>query len=118
MKPCSFLLFVLIPSVMFSLGCSKDEAAESPVLSQAVSPVLAQGEVVFKGTCKVCHAQGINGAPILGNANMWQERVKQGIPTLVEHASNGYGLMPAKGGNIELTTEEITAAVTYMVEQL
>lgn len=105
---------MLIPSVMFSLGCSRDKAAETPVLS----PVLSQGEVVFKGTCKVCHAQGINGAPILGNANMWQERVKQGIPTLVEHASNGYGLMPAKGGNTKLTTEEITAAVTYMVEQL
>lgn len=114
MKPSSLFLFMFLPLIAFSLGCSKREAAEAPVLS----PVLAQGEAVFKGTCKVCHAQGINGAPIIGNANMWAERVKQGIPTLVEHASNGHGLMPAKGGNTELTTEEITAAVTYMVEQL
>lgn len=114
MKLSSLFLFMFIPAVVFSLGCSKREAAELPVLT----PVLSQGEAVFKGTCKVCHAQGINGAPIVGNANMWEERVKQGIPILVEHASNGYGLMPAKGGNTDLTTEEITAAVTYMVEQL
>lgn len=118
MKPFSLFLFMFIPAVVFSLGCSKHEAAESPALSPVLSPALAQGEAVFKRTCKVCHAQGINGAPIIGNANMWKERVKQGIPTLAEHAANGYGLMPAKGGNTELTTEEITAAVTYMVEQL
>ncbi|MBW8192530.1 c-type cytochrome [Neiella marina] len=81
-------------------------------------PEPSAGELVFKGTCKVCHAQGINGAPIVGNKKMWGPRLEQGIPTLVEHASNGYGLMPAKGGNTELTTEQITAAVEYMVGQV
>ena len=76
------------------------------------------GEVTYLGTCKTCHANGLNGAPIFGNKKMWSKRTGQGIPTLVEHASNGYGLMPAKGGNEALTTEEITAAVEYMVSQV
>ena len=42
----------------------------------------------------------------------WQQenvgsRVDQGIPILVEHASNGFGLMPAKGGKTHLTEQEI-----------
>jgi cytochrome c5 len=49
---------------------------------------------------------------------MWAKRLPQGIPVLVEHASNGYGLMPAKGGNMALTEQEMTAAVTFMVSQV
>jgi cytochrome c5 len=37
---------------------------------------------------------------------------------LVEHASQGYGLMPAKGGNMDLTDEEIEAAIRYMLAQV
>ncbi|MBR9804907.1 cytochrome c5 family protein [bacterium] len=108
------------PSVMFSLallaltGCEQGAGDSTSTTPASATPSI--GETVFKRTCKVCHSQGINGAPIYGNAAMWSERITQGIPTLVEHASNGYGLMPAKGGNTALTEEEITAAVTYMVD--
>ena len=37
---------------------------------------------------------------------------------LVQHASNGYGLMPAKGGNEALTEDQIRAAITYMLSAL
>lgn len=76
------------------------------------------GETTYQGTCIACHAMGLNGAPIFGNKKQWGPRIAQGIPTLVEHASNGYGLMPAKGGNEALTTEEIQAAIEYMVSQV
>ena len=76
------------------------------------------GETVFMGLCVNCHAQGINGAPIVGNAKMWSARIEQGLPTLIEHANNGYGLMPAKGGSQSLSDEDVAAAVTYMVHQL
>jgi cytochrome c5 len=87
-------------------------------LTACGDPVMKLGEEVYNGTCIACHAQGLNGAPVFGNEKMWGKRIPQGIPTLVEHASNGYGLMPAKGGNMDLTTEEMTAAVTYMVAQI
>lgn len=93
--------------MLFS-GCSKEE----PVVE------ISAGEQIFNKNCKVCHAQGINGAPIIGNAAMWKERKDQGIDTLVEHAMNGYGLMPAKGGNTTLTEEEIRECVTFMLSKL
>lgn len=79
---------------------------------------IALGAEIVQNTCKVCHAQGISGAPIIGNKKMWGTRIEQGIPTLVEHASNGFGLMPAKGGNTALSTAEIEAAVAYMVSKV
>jgi cytochrome c5 len=87
-------------------------------LTACGDPKMKLGEEVYNGTCIACHAQGLNGAPMFGNKKMWAKRITQGIPTLVEHASNGYGLMPAKGGNTDLTTEEIEAAITYMVAQV
>lgn len=79
---------------------------------------LAQGKVIYTKACKVCHAQGINGAPILGNQKNWEPRKQQDLETLVMHATHGYGLMPAKGGKTELTEGEIRAAITYMLSTL
>ena len=47
------------------------------------------------------------------------ERIAQGNATLVEHAVKGYqgdaGYMPPKGGRADLTDDEVSAAVAYMV---
>jgi cytochrome c5 len=84
---------------------------------ESTPPPPSLGETVYTGTCKACHAQGLNGAPIFGNAIQWGKRTPQGVPTLIEHAINGYELMPAKGGNMSLSDEEVAAAVEYMVSQ-
>lgn len=81
-------------------------------------PDLAIGEKVYIGACKVCHSQGINGAPVFGNEKNWGPRKAQGLDVLVEHASNGFGLMPAKGGKTELTENQIRAAIKYMLSAL
>lgn len=85
-------------------------------LSGCENPELKQGEMIVQDNCFVCHAQGINGAPILGNKKMWGKRLPQGTDVLIDHAINGYaGMMPPKGGNPDLTDEEIALAVKYMV---
>lgn len=108
-----FTCIVLTGSLLLA-GCSREAAdvGETPVVAMP-SP----GEQVFTQNCKVCHAQGINGAPIIGNKKMWAPRVEKGIPELVQHAMNGFGLMPAKGGNASLTEADITQAVSYMVSR-
>ncbi len=86
--------------------------------SNKEAEMLSKGESLYKANCKVCHAQGINGAPIVGNAKMWKPRAEQGLPVLVQHAANGFGLMPAKGGNEALTESELELAIQYMLSQL
>lgn len=79
---------------------------------------LLAGEEIVKKNCKVCHAQGLNGAPVIGNNKMWQPRTAKGKDALVSNAINGVGLMPAKGGKTQLTDEEIALAVGYFLSQL
>ena len=105
---CS-ILFLSLAAIACNDKESKNDTKEEP-------PAL--GELIFVKNCKVCHAQGINGAPILGNKAMWGPRVGQGHAVLLKHASEGFGLMPAKGGNTELTDQEIADAISYMLSKL
>lgn len=81
---------------------------------------LQAGKAIVDGNCRVCHAQGINGAPILGNSKMWSPRLAQGEDTLVRHAIDGFNLemMPPRGGNPALTDEQIRLAVRYMASRV
>lgn len=101
---------VLLLITSLTVGCGEKEPPAPPPPSE--------GELIWTKNCKVCHAQGLNGAPIIGNAAMWSKRVPQGLPTLIEHAINGYGLMPAKGGNADLPDADVAKAVEYMVSKV
>ncbi len=107
-------VFSIIATLLFSTACS--DGADPKESTATLSPELAKGEKVVAGTCIKCHGQGINGAPILGNKKMWAKRLIQGEDILVEHATNGFamGMMPPKGGNPDLTDEDIRYAVRYM----
>lgn len=76
------------------------------------------GKSIYVKNCKVCHAQGINGAPIVGNEKMWSKRKEQSMLTLIQHAKEGFGLMPPKGGNDDLTELELELAIDYMLSEL
>lgn len=115
-------LFLIVVSVLVIAACGDSSAPgvpNEPALEQpAADPALVAGEAIVKANCFVCHAQGINGAPIIGNHKMWGPRAGQGLDTLVNHAMSGYGLMPAKGGKEDLDEEDIRLAVSYMLSQL
>lgn len=88
--------------------------AEPPPVATAMS-----GPQVYNSACLACHGAGIGGAPVLGDAAQWVERIAQGTDTLKQHALQGFtgstGYMPPKGGRIDLADAEIEAAVEYMV---
>jgi len=95
------------------------EAATPAPAAPAVPAAVQAGDAVYNMACVACHGQGIGGAPIFGNKAAWAPRIAQGIATLNEHALKGYqgkaGLMPAKGGRVDLADESIVNAVEYMV---
>lgn len=84
-------------------------------------PVLREGRTVWEGTCMACHGGNkATGAPKITSARKWRPRIAQGLPTLVDHATQGfigasYAEMPARGGNPNLSDAQIAAAVTFMV---
>jgi cytochrome c5 len=78
---------------------------------------LATGKVVYEQTCADCHTTGIAGAPKMGDKELWSAHIHHGLDHMVESVINGKGAMPAKGGNANLSDEEVKAAVSYIVEQ-
>jgi len=115
-------IVLLIVTITFLHGCGvKGESGKNPE-PEVAKPVVAEpsaGELIVNKNCKVCHAQGINGAPIIGNKKMWGPRLEKGKEVLISHAINGFNdLMPPKGGNPDLSDEDIGLAVDYMLKQL
>lgn len=80
----------------------------------AAPQALKSGDEVYKMACAMCHASGVAGAPKLGDAAAWKERLAQGYDTLVKHAVEGIRMMPAKGGHPELDNVEVARAVVVM----
>ncbi len=87
----------------------------------AGAALAADGKAVYDQACMACHAQGVAGAPKLGDTEAWAPRIEQGEETLYENSINGFqgetGVMPPKGGFANLSDEEVKAAVDYMVEE-
>lgn len=75
----------------------------------------ADGKSVYEKTCNVCHADGVAGAPKLGDKAAWAPRIAGGKDTLVASVVKGKGAMPAKAGNAALSVEEIKSAVEFLV---
>ncbi|MGK2940731.1 MAG: c-type cytochrome [Immundisolibacter sp.] len=76
------------------------------------------GAAVYQQACFSCHASGVAGAPKLGNAEDWAPRLAQGIETLHQNSLQGIRAMPPKGGFMNLSDEQVEAAVDYMVDQV
>lgn len=73
------------------------------------------GEDVYKETCSVCHATGVDQAPKFGDKAAWAPLIEKGQHVLTAHAWVGVRLMPPRGGNGSLSLEEFARAVAYTV---
>ena len=78
---------------------------------------LGLGKSVFLKKCTKCHSDMESEAPQLHSVYDWESRLSTPLNTLIAHAINGHGEMPAKGGFEELTHREVSAAVAYVVDQ-
>jgi cytochrome c5 len=99
-----------------SLAIKADTTAAATGGSAAIPK---DGAEVFQQTCSACHGQGIAGAPKAGDRAAWAPRIAKGKAVLYQHALQGFqgtsGVMPPKGGRVDLPDDLIKAAVDHMV---
>ncbi len=96
--------------------CGTPAASDSSGEDDSSSSDVADGESIYGNVCAACHDSGAAGAPIRGDEDAWADRVDKGFETLLSHSINGFNGMPARGGNPDLSDEEMEAATAYMVE--
>lgn len=88
-------------------------------LSLAACSAKPEAPATYATSCAWCHAEGIGGAPKIGDKKEWERRVNKGIAKVYANAINGFegatGVMPAKGSRVDLSDEEIKKLVDYMV---
>lgn len=114
-------------------GCMKDckDPASIEILSEPAIVTLQEeeqvavveaapegGEKIYQQACQMCHEAGVAGSPMTGDAAAWVDRIAKGRDMLLSNAINGIGVMPAKGGQLQLSDEEVASAVDYLIEQV
>jgi cytochrome c5 len=100
-------------------GVRQPDATAPAAPAPAAPPAVLTGEQVYTTTCSACHGAGVAGAPKFADKAAWAPRLLQGAAVLHKHALEGFqgksGVMPAKGGRIDLADQSIVNGVDYMV---
>ncbi len=101
------------------LSSEKINLASNPTFKTEVIEVSStkSGKDIYNSVCMSCHMSGAAGAPITGKVDQWSERIVKGNDTLYNNAINGIGVMPAKGGLMSLSDDDVKLAVDYMIDQ-
>lgn len=134
------VLTILALSAVFSLAAQAQTDQQRAAIEARIAPhgkVCAQGDAhcgtavvasggarsgedVYNAACMACHTTGAAGAPMLGDAAGWADRIGKGTDVL--YASGIEGLagtgMIAKGGCMNCSDDEVKAAVDYMLDSL
>lgn len=96
-----------------------DPAALVKVNTSAVKREPLTADQVYTQACAACHNAGVLNAPKTGDKGAWAARAsaKGGLDGLTASAIKGINQMPARGGNPDLTDDEIKASVKLMLEK-
>lgn len=115
------LLYYLVLLIMLGPVSLVPVSAQDDSLFIKFSDVeLQKGRQLWLTNCKGCHAYGVADAPVPMRASEWMNRVNKPGHVLYDHAINGFfgpddTMMPARGGNPELSDRQVKLAVDYMV---
>ena len=104
----------------------EEQEAPAPVVEAAAEPepvaTTMNGPQVYNTACLACHSTGVGGAPMVGDAGQWTERLARGTDALYDSAINGFDgdaetpMLP-KGGRADLSDQEVRDAVDYMIAE-
>ena len=72
----------------------------------------------YNRTCRMCHANGVGGAPKTGDVEAWRPRLEKGMESLIKASKRGLNGMPPKGMCYECTDKDYEALISYMSTSL
>jgi len=107
----------VIAAVDYLLDASLSRAQWHDLKADTIKQAALDGKVIYQENCAVCHAEGKLGAPKTGDKKVWSAILqKDGLDRLMANTINGPH-HPKNGGCKHCSTQEVIAALKYMVEQ-
>ena len=74
------------------------------------------GKEIYDDYCFSCHTPGLNGAPRIGDEEVWTARLAQGREALLQSTIEGIQpAMPPRGICFECSDEELDKAIDFMI---
>ncbi len=96
--------------------CLEGDSSCGSSTASAAGGVGKPADEIYNTYCMACHTTGAGGAPKIGDAGAWEERLGKGIEEVYANAINGINGMPPKGTCMSCSDEEIEATVDHIVE--
>ena len=74
------------------------------------------GKAAYEASCSACHANAAIGAPVVGDKEAWVTVMEKGLDTVYANGINGINAMPPRGGNMDLSDDQMKEIMDYMIE--
>lgn len=71
---------------------------------------------MWSRSCALCHVDGNAGAPRVGHADAWSERLAQPQETMLKHTLEGLNNMPALGYCMACERQDFQAMIHFMTQ--
>lgn len=93
------------------------EEVVEQVVEAAAEVAAFDVESTYQMSCFACHGTGAAGAPIMGDADAWTERMAKGMDAVMANVVNGVNAMPPKGLCMTCSDDDLQSLVNYMSGQ-
>lgn len=92
-------------------------AEPEPAVAAAPAASDFDAAAKYQASCMACHTTGAAGAPKLGDAAAWDEKMAKGWEGVMANVLNGINAMPARGLCMDCSDDNLRAIVEYMISQ-
>ena len=102
----------LAPNANQELTTERSWKEPAKAQTSNVDPVIVENYATY---CSACHSNKAIGAPVIEDAEAWNEVLEKGIEEVYENGLNGINAMPPKGTAMNLSDEQFKEIVDYIV---
>ncbi|KTC98594.1 c-type cytochrome [Legionella erythra] len=106
----------IIAATDYILNKSLSRSQWSDLASAGSQKYPSNGKIVYNENCGMCHDEGKQGAPKIGDKAIWKPLLQKNMDVLIEQTVSGE-YHPKNGGCKHCTTGEVIEAIKYMVSQ-
>jgi len=111
--------FVIVIACSALAACGDDESAalnRDDIIrnAQSMVPQDARLAELYELSCKTCHTDPENGAPLTGDKAAWRPVMKKEMDVLLDNVLNGFEGMPPLGQCFECQQEDFESMIRFM----